>query len=483
MTLFASALRTDRLPASGTPTRSAHGIRSAVKRLFARPRPFAMHSLAVVTPQAKGTHHERPEPHLAWTDPHTPPVGDFVASAILNAELDTAVFPRRGDSWEAVSDFALSYDGYRYWDDLHELASGVLQRWTRSRSLPGTLDEVRGCLFYEQRRWHHFGEDPTGRSAEYMWALIDAISARAGRSARAERSATPARVDDPRRAVAPEAHVQLVHTRAVSLRPVPSRAVKLRAVPRRVERLVPVAANEAHVRLISAIEGEASSVSRHPAGSARQNWTHPALHPSTTAPRDLWPMPSAEPLPKPPVITRRPHRTDSATSDRPGTNGSRANGSGTNGSSANGSSANGSSANGSSANGSRANGSRNGVGARRPSNGARPRSDSAPNAAPPASADVTPLCREFCGDDAGYRAWVGTHPDGYVLNAPPGARSAPPTLHRVGCAALARRSGNTGPLTAQAVKVCGPSAEMLGAWSEARGSQPPKPCARCLSSR
>ena len=120
---------------------------------------------------------DRPEPTLRWTDPHTAPAGDYAASAIPNAELDIAAVPRRGESWDAVSDFALSYDGYAYWDDLSTLAGRVLQRWTRRRSLPDTLDELRGCLFYEQRRWHHFGEEPTGRSAEYMWAMVDAIGA------------------------------------------------------------------------------------------------------------------------------------------------------------------------------------------------------------------------------------------------------------------------------------------------------------------
>ena len=119
----------------------------------------------------------RPKPTLRWTDPHTPPAGDYAASAIPNAELDVAAVPQRGESWEAVSDFALSYDGYAYWDDLSTLAGRVLQRWTRRRTLPDTLDELRGCLFYEQRRWHHFGEVPTGRSAEYMWAMVAAIGA------------------------------------------------------------------------------------------------------------------------------------------------------------------------------------------------------------------------------------------------------------------------------------------------------------------
>ncbi len=262
---------------------------------------------------------ERAEPQLRWTDPHHAPVGDYAASAITNADLDIADVPRRGESWEAVSDFALSYDGYGYWDDLSTLAGRVLQHWTRRRSLPDTLDELRGCLFYEQRRWNHFGEEPTGRSADYMWAMVDAIGALAGPVA-----PTTDRIADPRRAIAPEAHVKLVATRAVALRPVPSPALSLRPLPARAGRLVPVPAAEAHVRLVSAIEEEAGAKSRHPSRYATKRSSghlsgNPADHPAMSgAVRDLRPMPSAEPLPKPPVIVRRTRRGLAAAPNRPG---------------------------------------------------------------------------------------------------------------------------------------------------------------------
>jgi hypothetical protein len=83
--------------------------------------------------------------------------------------------PERGDSWDSVASFALTYDGYAYWDDVTELATRAIRAWTRQRVLPTTIDEVRGCLFYEQRRWHHFGEEPTGRGALYLWALLDSL--------------------------------------------------------------------------------------------------------------------------------------------------------------------------------------------------------------------------------------------------------------------------------------------------------------------
>ena len=454
MTLFPSALRSDRLTATGTPVRPLHRLGNLIAGLFAHRPSTASPALSLVISHEGAKHAERIEPQLQWTDAHRPPAGDFAASAIPNAELDLTAVPRRGESWDAVSDFALSYDGYAYWDDLSTLAGRVLQRWTRRRSLPATLDELRGCLFYEQRRWNHFGEEPTGRSAEYMWAMVEAIGAMV---ARVSPKVTPspvalspvapipgapvpgAPIPDPRRAVAPEAHVKLVTTRAVALRTVPSPPVTVRALSARPGRLTPGPAAEAHVRMVSAIETDAGATSRHPAGHATRRPSgqlsgspavHPALH---RAGRALLPMPSADPLPKPPVIVRRARRAGFAGANRPG---------------------------------------------------------GAVNSAP---AQVTPLCHEFFVDDGGYGTWIDAHPDGFVLNQPRSARSKPPTLHRVGCPVVARRAGTergtgcgpdadtngTAPADTNAVRVCGPSGDALTTWSMARGTEAPTPCRRC----
>jgi hypothetical protein len=119
----------------------------------------------------------RPEPALQWKDPSRPPAGAFAGFAVANGALTASGIPHRGDSWEAVSTFALSYDGYAYWDDVAALATRAMRRWIRDRTVPTSIDEVRGCLFYEQRRWQHFGEDPTGRRALYVWVLLDALRA------------------------------------------------------------------------------------------------------------------------------------------------------------------------------------------------------------------------------------------------------------------------------------------------------------------
>jgi len=413
MTLFPSAFRTDHPWGTSSPLRPVRGLKHLVSRLRSRQAPATASTFSVVTAHANGTHHERPEPLLKWTDPRTAPDGDFRDWAVPNGEIGTTGVPGRSEPWDAVSEFALSYDGYGYWDDLPELASRVLQRWTRSRALPATLDELRGCLFYEQRRWHHFGEEPTGRSAEYMRAMVEAI---AGLCAGVPR--TMRRIPDPRPTAAAETHVKLVATRAVALRPLHSPPLTLRPVPASAGRLVPVPAAEAHVRLVSVLE-ETGSVWRHPSGqSSRHPSGRTSEHPSMSRViRELKPMPTADPLPKPPVIVRRSQGTGPGTPDRP-------------------------------------------------------------RAVAPATRP-TPMCHEFSYDDTGYRTWVQNHPDGFVLNQPRTARAKAPTLHRVGCAVVAHGGRDGETLTVTAIKVCGPSADTLRTWSMARGSGRPTVCRRC----
>ncbi len=118
----------------------------------------------------------RRQPRLRWPGAEQSPPSDF-APALTNAQLRQSRIPQRGDPWDVVSAFALSYDGNAYWDGLGALAHHTMQHWTRDHVLPRGLHELRGSLFHEQRRWHHHGSEPRGRSAEYVWALIEATAA------------------------------------------------------------------------------------------------------------------------------------------------------------------------------------------------------------------------------------------------------------------------------------------------------------------
>jgi hypothetical protein len=205
------------------------------------------------------------------------------------------------------------------------------------------------------------------------------------------------------------------------------------------------------------------SPSHAPSDPADHQSGNPGDHPAMNgAVRDLKPMPSADALPKPPVIVRRARRAMSGAPNRPG----------------------------------------GAVNTTRttadpwPSNGSRWRLEkvsdtsspsdpaTAPTAAPEhaagpdhASAEVTPLCHEFFADDTGYDTWVETHPQGYVLNQPR-ARTKAPTLHRAACGALSQRGGSEARPSGT-LRVCGPNVDALRTWSMARGTGEPTACRRC----
>lgn len=79
------------------------------------------------------------------------------------------------DSWRQL---ALTFDGYAEFDDCGTLANGVGEHYESFGVLPElSLREARGCLFYEQRRYHHFGWSPSEEAMAYIEQLIEVIKA------------------------------------------------------------------------------------------------------------------------------------------------------------------------------------------------------------------------------------------------------------------------------------------------------------------
>jgi hypothetical protein len=76
-----------------------------------------------------------------------------------------------------------------------------------------------------------------------------------------------------------------------------------------------------------------------------------------------------------------------------------------------------------------------------------------------------PGVRVFRGDDEGYRAWIATHPDGFVANA--SGRGASSTLHRASCRFVA--GGPTRRMTHQNPKVCSVASEDIHRWGREGG--------------
>lgn len=91
--------------------------------------------------------------------------------------------PTPGSPWPAVSKFALSWNGYERSggsEGAARIANGLLESWKREGTVEAELPTLRTALFYEQRRWRHFGHDPDEEATGYIDALLAAIIKQTG---------------------------------------------------------------------------------------------------------------------------------------------------------------------------------------------------------------------------------------------------------------------------------------------------------------
>jgi len=93
---------------------------------------------------------------------------------IANDELTLSDLPSPDAGWEAIQGFALSFDGYKEAGSLEHAARIANYRVCE------TLTDLRVCLFFEQRRWRHFGDDPDEASKAYIHLLLRQIADRIG---------------------------------------------------------------------------------------------------------------------------------------------------------------------------------------------------------------------------------------------------------------------------------------------------------------
>ena len=99
-------------------------------------------------------------------------VGSGNTRLIANADLTLSLIPDPDSEWTAVWDFAHTFDGYSHWGSAH--ACGVVANERRNT----TLTDLRTCLFFEQRRYNHFGKNPDGEDAQYIRDVVRQIGQR-----------------------------------------------------------------------------------------------------------------------------------------------------------------------------------------------------------------------------------------------------------------------------------------------------------------
>lgn len=106
---------------------------------------------------------------------------------VPSAALSASKVPDYSATWNEITRFAYTFDGYRvYGDDVGDMANRTRDGFIETQLIDARLDldALRGCLFFEARRYAHFGYVPEEEDAPYLRALLHRIAEQA-----AERSA------------------------------------------------------------------------------------------------------------------------------------------------------------------------------------------------------------------------------------------------------------------------------------------------------
>jgi len=104
-----------------------------------------------------------------------------VVYPIAHESLLREHLPHPRDPFDDVVRFAATFDGYAHFglEMCGEMANRAHKQWLDTGVVPGwlqgDLDRLRGCLYFEARRWIRLEREPDTRSLIYVHALIDAI--------------------------------------------------------------------------------------------------------------------------------------------------------------------------------------------------------------------------------------------------------------------------------------------------------------------
>lgn len=126
-------------------------------------------------------HRKHPVFLLPGEEPPEPydPVKDSFGDPDLPGEMWTRPDPEIDDIGDIFA-YALTVGGYHFAREhlgveCGDLANQRLQQFHETGKWEGSFEELRCCLFFEQRRYHHFGRGPEGEASEAIRALYRAI--------------------------------------------------------------------------------------------------------------------------------------------------------------------------------------------------------------------------------------------------------------------------------------------------------------------
>ncbi|WP_421119865.1 hypothetical protein ACE2AJ_00455 [Aquihabitans daechungensis] len=73
-----------------------------------------------------------------------------------------------------------AYDRHDGMDGASAIGNDMRDRWNEGQPLSDELNQCRAALFFEARRWRHYGYDPDGRDLTYIRTLVGHIAVLSG---------------------------------------------------------------------------------------------------------------------------------------------------------------------------------------------------------------------------------------------------------------------------------------------------------------
>jgi hypothetical protein len=96
------------------------------------------------------------------------------AAQIHTGELRVQDLPTTYGEWSDYARFAVTFAPLDR-EQTREFATDSFARWRRTGEVPRKLEELRACLWFEQRRWRFMGREPDAEGMRYVGALIRAM--------------------------------------------------------------------------------------------------------------------------------------------------------------------------------------------------------------------------------------------------------------------------------------------------------------------
>jgi hypothetical protein len=96
------------------------------------------------------------------------------AAQIQTGELRAQDLPTTYGDWSDYARFAVTF-APKDRESCREYATSAFAHWRSTSEVPRGLQELRACLWFEQRRWRFMGREPDAEGMQYAAALIRAM--------------------------------------------------------------------------------------------------------------------------------------------------------------------------------------------------------------------------------------------------------------------------------------------------------------------